>query len=136
MVDAPTGDRARPRVLVVDDELPNLQTFQRVWRKHYDIELAESAELGLALLAGHAFDVVLTDYAMPGMDGAAFVRAAQGVQPVAFVMITGHQESPAVRELAASGTVFQVVGKPWDRSTICDVVSRAAEQTRGLRVAR
>ncbi len=121
------------RLLIVDDEVANLETFRRVWRRHYDITTASSGAAGLALLGQREFDVVLTDYGMPEMNGAAFVRAAAHRQTVALVVITGFVDKPEVRELEDNGEVFAVVGKPWDRATITSVIARASDHTRSLR---
>jgi DNA-binding NtrC family response regulator len=124
---------AAPRVLVVDDEVPNLTTFQRAYRKQFEISLARSGAAGLAALADQQFDVVLSDFGMPNMTGAEFVELAHGVQPVAIVMVTGYMTHPEVLELEASGSVFAIIGKPWSRESITDVVARASEYTRSLR---
>lgn len=121
------------QVLVVDDELPNLRVFQRVYRKHYDVHVASSGEDALKLLGERSFDVVLSDYGMPTMSGAELVEKARHLQPVAFVMVTGYMTHPEVLDLEAAGTVFAVVGKPWEREQVIDVVARASEYTRSLR---
>lgn len=121
--------RPRRRVLVVDDEVRNLETFRRVWRREYDITVADSAAAGLALLAEGTFDVVLTDYGMPEMNGAEFVRRARRAHDVPFVMVTGYADVPEVQMMAERGELFSVVGKPWTRDTILDVVERASALT-------
>jgi CheY-like chemotaxis protein len=121
------------RVLVVDDEVPNLKTFQRVYRKQYDIQLASTGFAGLQLLSEHEFDVVVLDFGMPQMSGARFIESARRVQPVAIVMVTGYMTHPDVLELETSREIFALVGKPWDRHALVEVVARAAEHTRSLR---
>jgi CheY-like chemotaxis protein len=123
------------RLLLVDDEAPNLVTFQRVYRKIYEIQVAQSGSAGLELLSGNEFDVVLSDFGMPGMSGAEFVSRAKRTQPIAVVMVTGYVNHPEVQELEASGEVFAVVGKPWDKDSFIDVIARASERTRTLRDA-
>lgn len=125
--------RARRRVLIVDDEVQNLDTFRRVWRRDYEIATATSGAAGLELLAGREFDVVLTDFGMPGMNGSTFVQVARQMQSVAIVMITGYVDKPEVRELEQTGALFSVLGKPWDRQTIIDVIERASEHTDAIR---
>lgn len=129
----PADTHARWRVLVVDDEVQNLETFRRVWRREYDITIADSGQAGLRALADREFDVVLTDYGMPGMNGSTFVEVARRTQPVAIVMVTGYADTAEVRELAEVGVLFGVVGKPWDRKTIIDVIERASAHTRTIR---
>jgi CheY-like chemotaxis protein len=121
------------RVLVVDDELPNLQTFRRVYRKLYDVTIAPSGPEALEVMNDQQFDVVLSDFGMPGMSGAEFVSKARCVQPVAVVMVTGYMSLPEVVELEASGAIFAIVGKPWEKQSIIDVVTRASECTRSMR---
>jgi CheY-like chemotaxis protein len=124
---------SRKHILMVDDELQNLDTFRRAYRKYFDISLAQSGAVGLQLLADHQFDVVLSDYGMPGMSGAEFVIEAKRVQRVAIVMVTGYFDKPEVVELEASGAVFTVVGKPWDKETLLGVIDRASEATQEMR---
>src|SRR4051812_9676836 len=121
------------RLLLVDDEVPNLETFKRVYRKLYDITVAPSGAAGLELLGDRQFDVVLSDFGMPGMTGAEFVSRAKRAQPVAVVMVTGYLNHPEVLKLETSGAIFAVVGKPWDKQSIIDVVARASERTRAMR---
>ena len=123
------------RLLVVDDEVPNLETFRRMYRKLYDIQIAQSGSAGLELLNNNEFDVVLSDYGMPGMCGAEFASKAKATQPIAVVMVTGYVNHPEVEKLETSGEVFAVVGKPWDKDSIIDVISRASERTKTLRDA-
>jgi response regulator RpfG family c-di-GMP phosphodiesterase len=123
------------RLLLVDDELPNLETFRRVYRKMYNIQVAESGSAGLELLNGKQFDVVVSDYGMPGMTGAEFVSRAKHTQPVAVVMVTGFMNHPEVQRLETSGEVFAVLGKPWEKDSIIDVIARASECTRTMRDA-
>jgi len=59
-------------------------------------------------------DVALVDYAMPGIDGVAFVARARAVAPqVVYVFVTAHAHTPAVREQLERGLVSAVVAKPW-----------------------
>jgi len=66
--------RAKPRLLVIDDEPGNLFTFRRVFASLYDMTLASSGNEGLLRLDAatgvQAFEVVLLDFAMPQMNGA------------------------------------------------------------------
>lgn len=123
----------RRRVLVVDDEPANLSTFRRVFRNHYEVSTAESGPIALGMIADHDFDVVLTDFGMPEMDGAQLVRAAKQLPPVAFVMVTGYMDKPEVHELQVAGDLFCVVGKPWERKTILDAVDGASTHTQAMR---
>lgn len=129
----PVPALARPRLLVVDDEIQNLQTFRRVWRQQYEIETIDSPAAALRLLAERSYDVVLSDFGMPSMDGATFVEAGRRIQAVAFVLVTGYVDKPEVRELEERGVIFDVIAKPWRPAAMAEVIGRACAYTHALR---
>ncbi len=64
------GDRAPPRVLVVDDTPANRDVLsRRVQREGYLAETAENGREALEKLRAGPFDLVLLDVQMPEMDG-------------------------------------------------------------------
>ena len=78
--------------MVVDDDsavremLKMLLTFDG-----HEVQTADSGEAALAELEHNTFDLILTDYSMPGMNGnqlAAIVKQSRPDQPV--IMVTGH----------------------------------------------
>lgn len=74
-------EKAQPRILVVDDDKNTRDGLQRALRLDYDIVVAESAERALSILETSAFDVLLSDVRMPGMDGLALLRKARVGNP-------------------------------------------------------
>jgi CheY-like chemotaxis protein len=121
---------ARPRVLVIDDEESNLETFQRVFRRDLRIELCSSGREALSVLRQREFDAILVDYSMPGMNGAQFLQAAAELQPEAVrMMVTAHADLDEVRGLKASGMVNRTIIKPWDRDHLLQWIQNAARIT-------
>ena len=58
------------RFLIVEDETTLRESLKRVFgREGYDVEAVSSAEEALARIEGEAFDVILTDIILPGIDG-------------------------------------------------------------------
>lgn len=79
----------------------------------HSVETANSGQAALALLEKHAFDVVITDYAMPGMKGdelAAIIKARSPKQPV--VLITAYAEMLQSSREPLAG-VDHVMSKPF-----------------------
>jgi PAS domain S-box-containing protein len=63
------------RVLVVDDDTDSRELVSRVLRdRNASVTVAESAPDALSLLEKGAFDVLISDIGMPGMDGYQFIR--------------------------------------------------------------
>ena len=102
------------RVLVVDDE-PFVCDAVKMMLEFdgHKIETANSAAAALALFDQEKFDVVITDFSMPGMKGnelAAQIRARNPKQPV--VMITAYAELLAANKTPLDA-VDCVISKPF-----------------------
>ena len=112
----------KTRVMVVDDEPDNLFTFLRVLRGTYDITLASSGFEALTRLAagGEApMNAVLVDYAMPGMDGAAFVAKLRESQPhLPCLFLTAYADLELVQAASRQYGVSAIIMKPWQREDV------------------
>ncbi|MCB4823293.1 response regulator [Roseicella aerolata] len=119
---APPADTALPatggiRVLLVDDEALVRTTLAENLATHgWIISEAESGAAALAWLdGGEAFDLLVTDLAMPGMDGLAVIREARRRRPgMPALLVTGHAGDAQVGLLAAAaaGGPFALLRKP------------------------
>ena len=81
-----------PNILVVDDELGIRQSLKGVLEDEgYKASLAESAEDCLELLSRRAFDVVLLDVWLPGIDGLEALQKIRDLENAPeVIMISGH----------------------------------------------
>ena len=84
-----TSDKLSGSVLFVDDEDGIRQSLGRWIARHVDtVWLAPDGEVGLQLYLEHHPDVVVTDIAMPVMDGLAMTRAIKAHDPHAQVVVS------------------------------------------------
>lgn len=96
-------------LLIVDDVPEILQLFERLLRtfKAFPLEVVTEAdpEAALALVGRREFDIVLSDFRMPRVDGIAVLRAARERNPNGRrVLMTGFNEIPATdAQIAAAG---------------------------------
>jgi HD-like signal output (HDOD) protein len=83
----------RPRVLFVDDEpriLAGLRRMLRSNRDRWDMCFAEGGEEALAVLREGPCDVIVSDYRMPGMNGAELLERVRDEYPrTARVILSG-----------------------------------------------
>jgi two-component system, cell cycle sensor histidine kinase and response regulator CckA len=113
------------RVLLVDDEPTILAvTSRRLVREGYEVLTAASGEEGLDRLrdAPVGVDLVITDFAMPGMDGPAFVaelRKADRTTPV--IGVSGQDQSARAGELERLGFA-QILAKPYEPGELLEAV--------------
>jgi signal transduction histidine kinase len=82
-------------ILVVDDDGQVRRFVADALRSHgYAVTDAPSGELGLTALRSNRFDLLVADFAMPGMNGADLVRAARTLQPdLRVLMVSGYADS-------------------------------------------
>lgn len=95
------------RVLVVDDNEMNRDVLsRRVARCGHAVETAASGPEALARAAAAAYDVILLDLMMPGMDGyevLARLKADPALEPVRVIVVTALEDADSVVRCLALG---------------------------------
>ncbi len=133
---AETADQAAEpvRLLLVDDDVNVLSAMSRALRRAgLSVTTAPGPQAALAMLRAVRFDVLVTDVAMPGMNGIDLARCATEVVPhIQTVLITG---APSLdRAVAAIDQgVFKYLQKPIDAMSLVQSVLRAASLCRVAR---
>ena len=120
----------RYRLLFVDDEPGILKALTRVFRQeNYDIAIAQNGQEGLARLAEATTHLVISDFMMPGMTGAEFLREVKQRSPDTLrIMLTGHANTDAVMGAINEGAVYKFILKPWNDDDLRVTVALALEQ--------
>ena len=117
-------------VLFVDDEPDLLRAMQkRFTNEHYETLTATSSSEGLRMLGKHdTIHLVISDYKMPEMNGAGFLRTVKEKHPdIIRIMLTGHTDISAVMEAVNEGTVYKFITKPWNNDDLRLTISLALE---------
>jgi two-component system response regulator AtoC len=117
-----------PRVLVIDDDASLRYTLEAVLSDvGFAVETAETGEKGLAAFEARGADVVLTDLAMPGMDGMGVLERLRAQDPsVPVLVLTAHgSERLAVAAMKAGASDY--LPKPFNPDELTLSVRRAVE---------
>ncbi len=122
------------RVLVIDDESSMRYTLEAVLGDAgFEVETADGGAAGIAAFEARGADVVLTDLAMPDVDGMGVLGALRAQDPsVPVLMLTAHG-SERVAVAAMKAGAFDYLPKPFDPDELVLSVARGAE-TRRLRL--
>ena len=112
------------RVLIVDDsavmrKMICLSMEQMAPEVYQFVEAADGVE-ALQMLSQHSFDLVLTDWNMPNMNGLAFVQQARkhpAFKKMPIIMITTEAEKTSVVAALQSGVNNYII-KPFDAPTL------------------
>lgn len=122
---APTTEAAirKLRVLLVDDDsLVRMNTAYVLMDLGHSVLEAPSAAHALQLLDSDAqFDVVVTDYAMPGMNGLDLGMKIKLMNPeLPVILATGYAEISPDAKLG-----FPRLGKPYTQEALADALAKA-----------
>jgi excisionase family DNA binding protein len=95
----PATAGGRPRVLVVDDEASIRDLLQKTLAlAEYDVDVAQDGRSALERIRMNAYDLLIADLKMPGVDGLSVIREAKRFKSgLPVIIITGFStESSAI----------------------------------------
>jgi DNA-binding NtrC family response regulator len=132
-------NEADNRILLVDDDemvLVSLTTLLEL-ETAYRLTTARSGDEALAAAETTEFDVVVSDYLMPGMNGIELLAHLKDRQPWApRILLTGYADKEnAIRAINEVG-LFQYLEKPWDNAHLLLVIRNALERRHLVRALK
>ncbi len=118
-----------PRILVVDDTKAIRDILSKILSfMGYEVVVASSGNEGLNRFLKSSFELVLTDFNMPGIDGCTLALRIKDKSPnTPVVLITGSEEE-VVMERLKGGCVDYVMLKPFHLEDIEEIVHRMIDE--------
>ena len=118
-------------ILVIEDEVVLAKNVAIYLERHgFEVELAHSAEQGLAALAQAKPDAVVLDFNLPGLDGlAALAKIREADAEIPVIMMTGHGSVEIAVDAMKQGA-YDFLTKPVALSKLRMVIERAFGHTR------
>src|SRR5438034_7487320 len=118
-------------LLIVEDEGPLRHAVaEQLTDRGYRVEQADSGESALAKLADFAFDIIITDLRLPGIDGSAVVEAAVERYPhIIAIVVTGYGTVKDAVDAIKHGA-WDFVSKPFQLDDRLHALDSALEQRR------
>jgi DNA-binding NtrC family response regulator len=105
-------------LLVEDDRLVRHAMALAFQTRRCKLDSVKSAEEGLKLLHEKHFDVIISDYRLPGINGITFLKEALFAQPGAVkLLISGDVSEEVISESYASG-IHDYLQKPFRLETL------------------
>jgi CheY-like chemotaxis protein len=123
------------KILFIDDDAMNRRVVKDMLHVvGAQMDEADGAEAGLAMIEGTDYQVILMDLRMPGMDGLAATRSirerndAKAKLPI--VVVTADTSSDLEQRCAAAGADC-VLMKPVAMASLIDTIGRLMAQSAG-----
>jgi CheY-like chemotaxis protein len=110
------------RILLVDDDvLIAMSSADMLGDLGHEVVETYSGKEALAMIdGGAAFDVLITDYSMPGMTGAELVKAARARLPnLPIIMASGYADLPPGVEIDVAR-----LGKPYSQEQLASMLKK------------
>jgi len=127
------------RLMLVDDEPNILSSLRRCihavpaerFGPNLVIETFLAPAQALARAQEEAFDLVVSDYRMPHMDGVTFLTKMIEFQPnVARIILSGYADLHALIDAINRVQIFRFIAKPWDDQELATCIAQALTQRR------
>lgn len=134
MADGPSAPPRRQSILLVDDEADireSLKMLLEASLDDVDVVAAASGSVALDALGKQPFDLIITDYKMPGMNGLEFLGRAQKVAPkTPRILVTAFPDLEiAIRAINEAG-IENFFTKPFEPEQVLDVVREILREQR------
>jgi DNA-binding NtrC family response regulator len=122
---------ATKHLLLVEDEAPLRQAIaEQLMDRGYSVQQVDSGEAALEKLAEFAFDVIITDLRLPGIDGSVVLESAVERYPdIVAIVVTGYGTVKSAVEAIKRGA-WDFVSKPFQIDELMHVLDAAIEQRR------
>jgi DNA-binding NtrC family response regulator len=119
---------ANGTILVIDDE-DSIRDYLSMMleREGYEVRASADGRKALKLYAQEAFDVVITDIQLPGIDGIEVLKTLRERDPtIPVVIVTGHASQESAIEALNLGAFYYLL-KPVSNDELKQVVRNALE---------
>jgi DNA-binding NtrC family response regulator len=136
----PTPAPSEHAILVVDDEQNIVNAIRReltsppYGRFRYAIEGFSEPQAALERAKEKEFEVVLTDFRMPGMDGLEFLKQLHSIQPdCARVVLSGQTDLESLVRMINQTHIYRFIPKPWSSYFLKSTIAQAIDWRRTYR---
>ncbi|NOY53603.1 MAG: response regulator [Deltaproteobacteria bacterium] len=121
-------EKGRLTILIVDDDEEMGRLIKKVLdREDYHVKVAENATAGLILLQECPFDLVISDFRMPGMSGIELIREARKISPhTQLILITAFGDVQTYLDAMGAGA-FEYINKPIKMNDLKAVIRKASD---------
>ena len=105
------------RILIVDDEENIVNALKRCLRKiaDWEVETFTSGAEAVRRAEISSFDLFISDYRMPDMNGVEFLSKIKRIQPnAARIILSGYTDLEALVGAINEAEIFRFLNKPWN----------------------
>ena len=116
------------KIQLVDDDKNTLSALGRLLRnKEWQLDFFYDVREALESLSIKDYDLIISDYRMPLLDGISYLEWARKKQPKAVrIVLTAYQEKDIILQAINKAEVFRFITKPWKNEDLITTINDAA----------
>lgn len=127
---------AKARILFVDDEKRVLNAMRGMFRRDYELFLANSGSDAISIIDDNDIDVIVADQRMPGMTGIEVLAQIKKRSPrTVRILLTGYADPAAIQGSINEGEVFRFLSKPCPPNLLRETLGLAVDASQTQPVA-
>jgi len=121
----------KPQILFVDDEQRVLNSMRIMFRREFDLHLANSGQEALDIVKKQDIDVIVADHRMPQMTGVEVLTEVRSISPrTVRILLTGYADLDAVEGSINECEVFRFLTKPCPPDQLRETITLAVKAAR------
>jgi signal transduction histidine kinase len=116
------------KVLFLDDEEGNLNSFRAAFRRDYDVYVAQTPEKAFEIIQAIQPPVIISDQRMPRMSGVEFLNTVRQTHPESMrLLITAYADLKDIIDAINRGNIYRFIAKPWSEDELRMGIENAYE---------
>jgi DNA-binding NtrC family response regulator len=116
------------RILIVDDDEGTREALEAILEDDYDVACVADGQSALDKLNREAFDLVLLDLIMPGMDGIETLKRIKAYDKQIDVIMVSATDRAREATAAITSGAYDYITKPFDADAILTDIERALQK--------
>ena len=116
------------RILIVDDDDGTREALEVILEDDYEVACAADGQVALDKLNREAFDLVLLDLMMPGMDGIETLKRIKAYDKQIDVIMVSATDRAREATAAITSGAYDYITKPFDAEAILTAIERALQK--------
>lgn len=123
-------DGKHDKILFVDDEAFILFSLRRYFKQNnIEVDVETDCLKAIELIKENKYKVIISDFRMPTMNGAAFLELAKEVSPESVrLVLSAHIDQEALQAIVNKSEVFRYVSKPWSDKDLLATIREAIQK--------
>ena len=121
------------KIAIIDDENMVTKTLKTLLKIEgfSNVDTFNNPDHALESIKDNPYDLIISDFIMPDMNGIEFLSKAKEIQPdTTQILLTGYADKEnAIRAINEVG-IFKYIEKPWNNSDIIINIKNGIERTR------